>query len=962
MENNLSKSSKGLQKVDNQTKGFSRRNTTADSLAGATKVVPSRRSAPSLSVRATPAPNLTGGVSSQIGKALGKWTTESLQTVANKEHASKVLDGQMAFQQGKAIDDSSIEGNKWALEGYRVMQAQTISSAMFASQQALIEQTGYQDDPDTFRAQYISQLEQQIDGLDERTARMVQETMTKQMPTLVSQHTAANLSYKEGENFKALSVGIDTISKDATATAELIAAATGGPNSVSGGLSDDRRRKAVAEGVISAFQNGNPQAYSKLKQAGVLEDLSVTDKQAIERAQAGYQSKLRDEYNSKFIAERDTLIREISTGQMTGKKSMEAFAKLYADHGLNITATEANAAYVRGEDAVEYEQQGDTYLLAQAKAMGDTDAIDFLTQKIAAQGGPRPADAKTRAATIKAAYEELEKQSDLAATEEYRFAQAELDQVFEERGLSVASYREQSNALRNKFGAKQSSAITGHLISTINKVHKNNKSSVDANKREALDAKFEVMKATFENAIGQEGLHPDAAGRLSAEYQNAVIELYSSNGVEISDFGLASISGDIAAKYYKAETDGMKFLEDQAVIKQAARSGTISELSEKEQREYWREQGQAIGAEISGEVDRGGLSKDEAPAVLEQALLASYVQAGAVDPQVRAESIAVLSAPELVNGKGEASPQAVKTVQAYTKLRETDPRVAKTMFDEKTRLRADQIIEASGGPQGNIQDGVMRYHDASQKVGGFEENRPEITEKIVKRARKAAKQYVKELDVGFFQAVFTDATLDQASDRTQDESNVLKSEETLDLIEKLVLEETTRLSFLDPGSDPKFMVKSAVSNIKERVTFVGDTPIVMKQGKGIKAQLFGAKVREMDKPDIVNEVIVDHLQEISKLPGNEFISEVGVGGQLLSNLLEPLTGTDRPVLSGSDLIDISRRGVRPFTVLSDGERVAVRVRTETGALSEPIALDLPAIGEAYMTKYKTNLAKRDWEF
>ena len=215
--------------------GTARRQETGDSLAGAAQVVATPKSAPSLSLNAAPVPQVNS-LTQQIGRSLQEWATSGLSEMANKENEAAQLEGQMAYQQGKAMEDVEMGGNKWALNGYRVMQAQTVSSSMMAAQQTLIKQTGYQDDPDTFRAQYVSQLEQQIDGLDPSTAKMVRETMTNQMPTLVAQHTSAHLEYQENQNFTTLSASIDTISKDPTATDQLLSAAMGGPGSASAGL------------------------------------------------------------------------------------------------------------------------------------------------------------------------------------------------------------------------------------------------------------------------------------------------------------------------------------------------------------------------------------------------------------------------------------------------------------------------------------------------------------------------------------------------------------------------------------------------------------------------------------------------------------------------------------------------------------------------------------------------------
>ncbi len=944
--------------------GTARRQETGDSLAGAAQVVATPKSAPSLSLNAAPVPQVNS-LTQQIGRSLQEWATSGLSEMANKENEAAQLEGQMAYQQGKAMEDVEMGGNKWALNGYRVMQAQTVSSSMMAAQQTLIKQTGYQDDPDTFRAQYVSQLEQQIDGLDPSTAKMVRETMTNQMPTLVAQHTSAHLEYQENQNFTTLSASIDTISKDPTATDQLLSAAMGGPGSASAGLSDDRRRKAVTEGVVSAFTNGNAQAYSKLKQAGALDDLSPTDKQSIARAEASFQKSLRDNLSIEFIASHNTLMKEIETGTISGRNAEEKMSILYADHGMKINAMESNAVYVASENMVDYHVQGDTFLLKQAERMGEDNVAAAIRERIKAQGGPRPADAKERLVQIEATAKEMQDMQDIEAEGEMRIQQIAIDAALEAGELDAQGYLRASSDNRKAFGVKASRSITSRLVTSIEETHKKVTDEISGEQREIVDAQYQILKAQYESTLSHD-ITPEQAAQEATAHRNSVIELYKSHDVSFADMKYSNITANIMGTYFTAAEKGRKLAEERTLISHAARTGTVSNLTNKQQRTYFKEQAKGTVDEISALLDTGEVTEQEAPARFQEAIMGSYLSAGMVDPQIKAQSVAAIGITKgaALNTDGSLTQQGqtlLKTVETYANLSEADRRVSNTMLDETSRLRAEQIITAAGGPGGDLQSGAIRYFQSFDEVGGFQPNTPEITDKTIRRARKAVRQELESMDVTMFEGLFPDAV---ASQRLKSERSALFSPETQEKFESLVLAEATRLSFLDQGSDTRLMIPTAMQNVRDRTTFLGNTPVIMQQGKGIKEQMFGNNIKSVDgNPDVVNDAVIGYLRDLSEKPGYEFISEIGLGAQMLSNIGSAIgIDVDRDVIGASDLIGTVRRGVRPFTVVSNGTNVAVRITLEQGGPSTPINLPLKEIGDKFLAKRQSDLAKRDWEF
>lgn len=362
--------------------GSQRREGTPDSLVGATGITPVEVQTPQLAIPNSAVPDVINSASSQMMRSVSKWAGSRIQEYANKQHEASVLDGQMAYQQGKAMEDldmgGGLFGDKWAMQGYRVMQAQTTASTMLAAQQEMIRQSQYEQDPESFRATYVNRMEQQLEGMDPHTAKMVREQMAEHMPTLVSQHTSAYMQNEEQNAFDTLSASIDVMSKDTTAFDNLISNAIGGEGSASAGLSKDRTRTAVVAGTVAAFNNGNPVAYHQLKSSGLLDDLPDAERQAIKAAKKKYENEVRTTHN----AERDEAHVEFRRDLAAGKADLEDFIAIEARFGLNTTSAQAQAVMAGSKAAGDLGERADVIALQTAAARNDYTAMATMTQDI----------------------------------------------------------------------------------------------------------------------------------------------------------------------------------------------------------------------------------------------------------------------------------------------------------------------------------------------------------------------------------------------------------------------------------------------------------------------------------------------------------------------------------------------------------------------------------------------------
>ena len=365
--------------------GTERRQGVTDSLAGAAEVVPIARQAPSLQISNETVPDVVNSKAGQLARSLTKWSSSKFQAAANTQHEASILDGQMAYQQGKAMEDVEMDGDKWSLSGYRVMQAQTLSATMLSSQREMIRQSQYEQDPDAFRATYVNRMEQQIKDLDPQTAKMVRESMAEQMPTLVAEHTAAYVGHQEDENYKTLAASVDALSQDSSSFQALIDNAMGGEGSASAGLSADRRMSALIDGVGAAFENMNPIAYQQLKQSGALESMSGPQRQALRGQKEAFENRVRGTYDADHQEQMTNFTRNLDAGEYTPAEATEKLAAIWGKRHVSMSAAEGGAAYSSSVQAQDYGDRALTSRIGTAIARGDTSTLAKLTQDIVMQ-------------------------------------------------------------------------------------------------------------------------------------------------------------------------------------------------------------------------------------------------------------------------------------------------------------------------------------------------------------------------------------------------------------------------------------------------------------------------------------------------------------------------------------------------------------------------------------------------
>lgn len=296
-----------------------------------------------------------GFVSTDAMNSIAEWGGAAIKKEAAKEWNKSLLDGQMAHQQGVAMSEIETGGDKWKLEGYHQMEAQTLMSSFLAAQKAEIANSAYAMSPEEYRAQQVDRLGAMLEGKDPRVQDLITKQMATQMPALATAHIEANTAYSTQRTYEAAVTAVGVVSQDDTATDKLIAMADGAGME---GLGPNEQREALTEGIIAAFQSGNPNAYIHLKTAGKLDGFTPEQLQRIEGGRSGFMQKQRETWSVDKAEKFDEYYIRVENGDFaTPMDAAKAYASLWSEYGVDISAQEGYREMTAARTGIGMRQQ-----------------------------------------------------------------------------------------------------------------------------------------------------------------------------------------------------------------------------------------------------------------------------------------------------------------------------------------------------------------------------------------------------------------------------------------------------------------------------------------------------------------------------------------------------------------------------------------------------------------------------
>lgn len=361
--------------------GLERRAQPQDNLRGQEAINPVTRQVPS--VGAPQAPRVpVDSYTAQIAQQVNQFASGRLAEIQQKRQERSMMDGQIAAMQGQSFESVEMEGDKWALEGYRLVTAQTLSSSLLRAQEAEIESGAYEQDPDTYRSTLVNRVDAMVADIpDQRTRDLAREQLMQQMPGLVDEHMRRNIAFREQQNFDALAQSVDVLSRDNTSTGALIDFATG-ESGATAGLSIERRRAAVVHGVVNSFENNNPAAFAHLEGAGFLttENLTASQLRTIRQAQSAYHTRMEQQWNAEWHTEMTDLQDRIAEGDVDPLVAAEEYAAINARHNRRTQAQGAGQVYDAARAGVEFAEGTRGLNIEAAGVAGDYDLQARLMQ------------------------------------------------------------------------------------------------------------------------------------------------------------------------------------------------------------------------------------------------------------------------------------------------------------------------------------------------------------------------------------------------------------------------------------------------------------------------------------------------------------------------------------------------------------------------------------------------------
>ena len=361
--------------------GLERRAQPQDNLRGQEAINPVTRQVPS--VGAPQAPRVpVDSYTAQIAQQVNQFAQGRLAEIQQKRQERSMMDGQIAAMQGQSFESVEMEGDKWALEGYRLVTAQTLSSSLLRAQEAEIEAGAYEQDPDTYRNTLVNRVDAMVSDIqDQRTRDLAREQLMQQMPGLVDSQMRRNIAFREQQNFDALAQSVDVLSRDNTSTGALIDFATG-ESGATAVLSIERRRAAVVQGVVNSFENNNPAAFAHLEAAGLLttENLTASQIRTIRQAKSAYNTRMEQQWNAEWYTEMTDLQDRISEGDVDPLVAAEEYAAINARYNRRTQAQGAGQVYDAARAGVEFAEGTRGLNIEAAGVSGDYDLQARLMQ------------------------------------------------------------------------------------------------------------------------------------------------------------------------------------------------------------------------------------------------------------------------------------------------------------------------------------------------------------------------------------------------------------------------------------------------------------------------------------------------------------------------------------------------------------------------------------------------------
>ncbi len=277
---------------------------------------------------------------------LGKWGSDILMGMFDKERARAELDGQIQYSQGKTLQELKDSGaDVFTQQGWVTMDALTAVNQFHAAELRRIKDEDAAVDPGVWRASMADRYAGLTEGRNDFQRSIIMESAKRFLPELTAAQITANTEYKRQQTIRSgvqfVASAKPTFDADGQDVGKqlFLAGLQDGPL---GRMNPQMREQVLAEGILAGLEQGNTAALDWSQEAGLTQGFSAETQMRLRKAQADYQRRAENEFDEQYTIQRTDMLERLRTGKLSLAEALKQDAAMQESRGWKYDAADAN--------------------------------------------------------------------------------------------------------------------------------------------------------------------------------------------------------------------------------------------------------------------------------------------------------------------------------------------------------------------------------------------------------------------------------------------------------------------------------------------------------------------------------------------------------------------------------------------------------------------------------------------
>lgn len=259
-------------------------------------------------------------------------------------------DGQMAYQQGKAINELGGMASGAAQAGFMSMQAASAADAAYVQSLDEIDKADKMLNPEQFKAKRSEAFQKQLTGnpmFDEYLTKLNVDIDNK----LARAHAQAHANWQNDETMNSATNLL--VSKAKVGDLQMTEGFINGKDSPLRNLSPENQRKVILDAVNESLQGESDSLFEHL---GGIEGIrskfnpTYAEMSALDRAHDHFKKEKENKYNAEWERGQHAINTKVLTGALTYEQGLSAIEALAKGMGMGDATLKGAANKVAGID------------------------------------------------------------------------------------------------------------------------------------------------------------------------------------------------------------------------------------------------------------------------------------------------------------------------------------------------------------------------------------------------------------------------------------------------------------------------------------------------------------------------------------------------------------------------------------------------------------------------------------